>query len=114
MEYHQAGLSAYYLSNGVDVRKNPNCSQRVPGVEKPDSIKMTNGYNSIGDIDFNQEAELKQLFERYSRSHCWKHLIYNDKIGDLAMGCDLDGIVYYRLELINDNLMLHLYRVADL
>jgi len=109
LEYHQEKL-AYYWRDGFGIEKNVDCAEYVRNnVYK--SIKLTRNYNSIGEIDFYKEVELKELFDDYDETHCWKFLIYNDKNGYLDLGCQsgpLAGFgVFYRLELKNNKLIIH-------
>jgi len=112
MEYHQKKL-VYYLRNGFGIGKNTDCSKynNATGSNIYKSIKLTKNYNSIGDIDFEKEAELKKMFSRYNEPHCWKFLIYNKKNGYLDLGCQsghLAGVgVFYKIELKKNNLIIY-------
>ena len=113
LEYHQKNL-AHYWRNGFGIGKNTNncsASKYVTGNNIYKSIKLTKNYNSIGDIDFDKEAELTKLFNRYNESHCWKFVIYSDKNGFLDIGCQSGPLAgfgeFYRLELKNNNLIIH-------
>ena len=115
-EYHKKFLKTYWISKFADwedefARNKKDCSEYTQNnVYK--TITLTKEYNSIGDIDFDEEVELKDLFNEYNdESNCWKLLMYNDKNGYLDLGCQWDilagGGVFYRLELKNDILIIH-------
>ena len=110
LEYHQKNL-AHYWRNGFGIEKNVDCSKYALKSNVYKSIRLTKNYNSIGEIDFYKEVELKELFNEYHESHCWNFLIYNNKNGYLDLGCQsgpLAGFgVFYRLELKNNNLIIH-------
>lgn len=110
LEYHQKRM-AYYWRDGFGIGKNVDCSQYALKSNIYKSIKLTKNYNSIGDIDFDKEVELKKFFERYNKSYCWKFLIFNNKNGYLDLGCQSGSLagfgIFYWLELKNDNLRIH-------
>jgi hypothetical protein len=110
LEYHQKNLVSY-LRDGFAIGKNVDCSRYSLKSNIHNSIKLTKSYNSIGDIDFDKEVELKKLFNRYNESDCWKFIVFNYKNGYLDLGCQsgpLAGFgIFYWLELKNDNLIIH-------
>jgi len=94
------------LNYRVSIEKTIDCSKYTQ-VNVYKSIKLTKSYNSIGEINFEEETELKELIHRRNnRRHCWKWLIYNDKKGYLDVGCNYD-INLFRLELKEDELVIH-------
>ena len=109
LEYHQKNL-VDYLRDGFAVEKDTDCSKYVRERNTHESIKLKKEYNSIGDIDFNKEIGLKNLFKSYNKSNCRKFIIYNDKNGYLSLGCSgyFGGSgAFYKLELKNDKLIIH-------
>ena len=110
LEYHQKRM-AYYLRDGFAIGKNVDCSKYALKNNIFKTIKLTKSYNSIGEIDFEEEVELRELLNRYNESHCWKFIMYNDKEGYLDLGCQSGPLaghgVFYRLELRKDKLIIH-------
>ena len=72
-----------------------------------DTLFLSREYNSIGDIDFSKEPELKKLLKGYGEWFCWKFVIYNFRIGYLDLGCQSGPLaghgIMYRMELIDNN-----------
>ena len=110
MEYNQKKM-AYYLRGGFAIGKNTDCSEYAFKSNIYKTIILTKSYNSIGEIDFDKEVELRELFHRYNESHCWKFIMHNDKDGYLDLGCQSGPLaghgVFYRLELRKDKLIIH-------
>jgi hypothetical protein len=92
-------VSLYRYGDFIDYNKQVN----------PDTLILTKGYNSIGEIDFINEPELKDLQKGYIKSFCWKFLIYNFRTGYLDLGCQSGPLagqgIMYRMELINNNML---------
>jgi hypothetical protein len=98
----------------LPLEKNVEC-QKYNNNKIFKTITLSKNYNSIGEINFYKEAELKKMFMRYEKSYCSKFLMFNDNIGYLALGCQVDVLagsgVCYKLELQNNKLILYvLYR----
>ena len=109
LEKHQKNLK-YYWQGGFHFDKTGDFTDyKSDNLFK--TIKLKNQYKTIGDIDLNKESELKDLLNRYSKSYCWKFIMYNDKIGYLDLGCQSAPLagqgVIYRLELIGDKLRIY-------
>ena len=124
-KYHEKFLKPYWRSKFSEwkdefAHNKDECSTYIQN-NVCKTIQLTKEYNSIGDIDFNKEAELKIILDEYDVSqynksqydepHCWKFLVYNNKNGYLDLGCQLAPLagsgVLYRLELKNDKLIIH-------
>ncbi len=71
------------------------------------TVKLSADYNTISELDFNNETELYQIIKGFDDEKCWKFIIQNDKKGFLDLGCQfapLSGFgVKYKLVLIDKN-----------
>jgi len=109
LEKHQSNLKSYW-QDGFGIHKSGDFTDynRSNPIK---SIELSKAYNSIGEIEFDKEPDLKDMFKRYNKTYCWKFVIYKDKIGYLDLGCQsgpLAGFgVFYRLELTENILIIH-------
>lgn len=111
LECHQKNLK-YYWQSGFPLSKTGDFTNYKENYIFK-TIKLTNHYETLRDINFNKEQQLKELTKLYNKSYCWKFIMYNEKIGYLDLGCQSGPLagsgVLYRLEL-KDNI-LTLYRL---
>ncbi len=74
------------------------------------TVNLKSDYNTISELDFNNETELQQIIKGFDEEKCWKFIIQNDKKGFLDLGCQfapLSGYgIQYKLELIDKNRLL--------
>jgi len=91
--------------------------------EKDKIIILSRKYKTIGDIDFNAEPELKNEFQKFSKSYlgtgdakvidkcCLKKLIYCENSGYLQFSCSFGPMsgkgILYRIELIDNTLVFY-------
>src|SRR6185437_2834729 len=72
-----------------------------------DIIQLSQSYNSIAEIDFDNEPEFVKLRENLEGDKCWNQIITNNKKGLYDIGCQwapLAGLgKTIRLELISNN-----------
>jgi len=111
LDYHQKKLKDYWQSGFPLSKTGDFTNYNENNIFK--TIKLTNHYETLGDIAFNEEQQLKELTKLYNEYYCWKFIMYNEKIGYLDLGCQSGPLagngVLYRLEL-KDNILI-LYRL---
>jgi hypothetical protein len=74
---------------------------------KSDTIELKKSYQSIDEIDFDNEPEFVKLKENLEGAGCWKKIITNYKLGLYEIGCQWAPLAgrgkTLRIELINQN-----------
>lgn len=109
LEYHQMNLK-YYWQSGFPLSKTGDLTDYT-GNDIFKTIKLRNHYETLGDMDFSKELQLKELTKLYNEPYCWKFIMYNEKIGYLDLGCQSGPLagsgVLYRLELKDNILTLY-------
>jgi len=80
------------------------------------TIKLSSDYNTISELDFQNETELNQIIKGFDEDKCWKFIIQNDEKGFLDLGCQfapLSGYgIKYKLVLIDKN-RLQIIKIAE-
>jgi hypothetical protein len=109
LEKHQSNLKSYWQS-GFGIYKTGHLTDyNVSNQIK--SITLSKSYNSLGEIDYKKEPELKELLKGFKKSYCWEFLMYNADIGYLDLGCQSAPLaghgIIYRLELTKNTLIVH-------
>jgi hypothetical protein len=71
-------------------------------------VSLNRQYNSLNEIDFANEPELKNILSEYNiKDKCWKFMLSNEKQGILNVGCRFAPLAGHgmllKLELQNDN-----------
>ena len=109
LEKHQNNLK-YYWQDGFGIHKSGDFTN-YNEINKIKSIKLSKTYNSLGEIEFEKEPDLQEIFKSYNKNYCWKFMMYNNNIGYLDLGCQSAPLagngVLYRLELSKDKLIIH-------
>jgi hypothetical protein len=109
LEKHQRNLKSYWQS-GFGIHKTGHLTDYKTN-NQIKSITLSKSYNSLGEIDYKKEPELKELLKGFKKSYCWKSLMYNEGLGYLDLGCQaapLEGYgIIYRLELSKNTLLVH-------
>ena len=74
-----------------------------------ESAKLSKDYNSIGEINFESEPELKKIIAASKNWNCWIDIVFNKDVGFVTFGCnDLprDWKVECEIELKDKNTLL--------
>lgn len=71
------------------------------------TVNLNGNYNSIKELDFSKEPELKKIIKGFEEDKCWEFILQNDSKGFLDLRCQfapLSGFgVKYKLVLIDKN-----------
>ena len=109
LEKHQSNLK-YYWQDGFGIHKSGDFTN-YNGINQIKSVKLSKTYNSLGEIEFDKEPDLQEIFKRYNKNYCWKFMMYNNNIGYLDLGCQsaplAENGTLYRLELSKDKLIIY-------
>lgn len=103
---------------------NPSNLINFKTTEAIKTLNLSKKYKSIGEIDFNNEPEIKKEFKTFAESYlqtnnsktinrlCLKKIIYFESSGYLEFRCILGVIsglgILYRIELIDNTLVFYL------
>lgn len=71
-------------------------------------VSLKNHYNSLSEIDFANEPELKNIISDFdTKDKCWKFMLINKILGFLDLGCQFAPLsghgIKYKLELLENN-----------
>ena len=106
--YDKKKLS-YHNSKLEHWRKNPQMLRYyAPYREYEEEVILLNhDYQSIGDIDFQNEPELIKLLRGYNRDKCWIFILYHNTSGFLDVGCSFAPLAghgsTFKIELCEPN-----------
>lgn len=102
LEYHNSQLRRW--------QQNPDILRFEDLYHEYDSkvLTLSNQYDSISVIDFENEPELRKITSEYGTiDKCWKHLLTYKNQGFFEMGCQFATLsghgIIYKLELIDKN-----------
>ncbi len=100
-----------YYTSFTDLYFSPSIGEYDSKKNLDKSINLKKSYQTIGEIEFENEPELEKVMKGYNESYCWKFVIYNMTIGYMDLGCQsgpLAGVgVKYRLELKKNKLLFY-------
>jgi len=106
--YDKKKLS-YHNSKLEQWRKNPKMLRYYTPYREYEEkeILLSQNYQSIGEIDFLNEPELVEILRDYSRTECWKFVVYHNKLGFLDVGCSFAALAghgsTFKIELYESN-----------
>jgi hypothetical protein len=73
-------------------------------------VRLNGDYDSINELNFNEEPELQKITKEFKEDKCWGFILQNDKKGFLNLGCSFGPLagfgVLYKIELIDRNKLL--------
>lgn len=103
MRYHRKQLSPY--EQNLDFFR----FQEYYGEYDTTIIKLSTAYNTISELDFQNETKLQEIIKEFDKDNCLKIIIQNDKKGflDLVYKFELYGGygIQYKLVLIDKNIL---------
>lgn len=106
--YDEKKLS-YHNSKLEQWQKNPKMLRYYTPYREYEEkeISLNQNYQSIEDIDFQNEPEFVKIIQSYIREECWSFILYHNKLGFLDVGCTFAPLSghgsTYKIELHNSN-----------
>jgi len=106
LKKHYEILDDYYKNMLLD-KTSKYADSDYNNQKESKTLILNKSYNSIGEIDFNNEPELIKLQKGYNKSFCWKFIMYNKNLGYFDLGCQSAPLagsgIFYKIELVNKN-----------
>jgi len=116
IELHNEFVKDYHRTSEKSTLYQNKNYDRFDGISLDSTtIILTKEVQGLTEINIKNNKELKTLIKKYSKSDCWRFMLFNNNDGILDLGCQfgpLNGFgSIYRVKLL-DNKKLILYRLT--